>query len=172
MEASKKQIPEAVVRLGNPDRHLVTTKERLMPQYPIPPNTAQYSRPILLHSRINLPRTLKAQVWYFTWGQCWYCGSHLNPFDNLCIDHVRPLARGGSNEIENLVPCCTYCNQQKGTAMVEEWRVNFQHAAVLDEEPWIHPSGLFWFEREDGFFQRMREDEIRSYHRMQKWNRS
>ena len=45
--------------------------------------------------RIALPRELKAQVWYFTHGKCWYCGTSLNPYENLCIDHVVPLARGG-----------------------------------------------------------------------------
>lgn len=128
----------------------------------VPP---QYSHRIKLHPRISIPRSVKAKVWYFTWGRCWYCGGHLNPFEDLCIDHVFPLSRGGTNDIENLVPCCNHCNIEKGTSTVDEWRVNFRHAAVLDEEPWIHPTGLFFFERDNGFFQSMREDEIRYYYR-------
>ncbi len=121
------------------------------------------------HPRINLPRELKAAVWEFTHGQCWYCGTDCNPYGDLCIDHVVPLARGGTNEIENLVPCCTHCNQMKGTQLVDEWRQNFDRAewdSALNEIPWCDPSGVFWFER-DTFFTDHRDSEIRAYRR---WN--
>lgn len=49
--------------------------------------------------------------------QCVYCGST----DQLTLDHVVPVSRGGSDEIENLVACCQRCNSIKGARTPEEW---------------------------------------------------
>lgn len=43
-------------------------------------------------------------------GCCAYC---LAPDDNLTADHMRPISKGGGNEIENIVPACQKCNGQK-----------------------------------------------------------
>lgn len=44
------------------------------------------------------------------WGnRCWRCGG---PYES--IDHVKPLARGGSNWAANLRPICKRCNAKKG----------------------------------------------------------
>lgn len=37
------------------------------------------------------------------------------PEVQMTTDHVRPLAKGGSNELHNLRPCCFVCNQKKGS---------------------------------------------------------
>lgn len=31
----------------------------------------------------------------------------------ISIDHVIPLSKGGSNEMDNLVTACCYCNKKK-----------------------------------------------------------
>lgn len=41
---------------------------------------------------------------------CAYCGV----MPAMGVDHVLALSRGGTNTIENLVPACLKCNQQKG----------------------------------------------------------
>jgi hypothetical protein len=47
--------------------------------------------------------------------QCGYCGvSETSVGGALEIDHVHPLAAGGSDEVENLVYACTTCNRFKG----------------------------------------------------------
>lgn len=43
--------------------------------------------------------------------RCYYCGA----VGDLTVDHKVPLARGGSNHIDNLVPACRSCNSRKGT---------------------------------------------------------
>jgi 5-methylcytosine-specific restriction endonuclease McrA len=45
---------------------------------------------------------------------CAYC---YKPFsvEELTIDHMIPLSRGGTNTIDNLVPACISCNSRKGT---------------------------------------------------------
>lgn len=39
---------------------------------------------------------------------CWVCGG-----DWDCIDHVKPLAAGGSHMLSNLRPICRPCNSRK-----------------------------------------------------------
>ena len=50
---------------------------------------------------------IMARVAYFGW-KCWMCGQ---PWQE--IDHVKPLARGGSNWPSNLRPACKSCNSSK-----------------------------------------------------------
>ena len=51
---------------------------------------------------------------------CAYCRVALG---SAChIDHVVPLARGGSNGIGNLVPACPSCNLSKNSRLLSYWR--------------------------------------------------
>lgn len=49
--------------------------------------------------------------------RCVYCGTSSAP---LTIDHVIPRVRGGTNDWDNLVCCCTFCNNHKGDRTPEE----------------------------------------------------
>jgi 5-methylcytosine-specific restriction endonuclease McrA len=51
--------------------------------------------------------------------RCLRCGSH----KDLQIDHVIPVARGGSNEDENLQTLCNLCNGSKGARSSADYRV-------------------------------------------------
>lgn len=44
--------------------------------------------------------------------KCYYCDIKMT-FEESTIDHVNPKFRGGSNEIENKVICCSVCNSLK-----------------------------------------------------------
>lgn len=52
-------------------------------------------------------------------GRCKYCGVALD--DSYHIDHVIPLARGGTHERSNLVLSCAPCNLSKNRSTIEEW---------------------------------------------------
>lgn len=43
---------------------------------------------------------------------CYYCGRKLTP-TNRTYDHVFPVEKGGKDEVDNLVACCSECNQIK-----------------------------------------------------------
>lgn len=43
----------------------------------------------------------------------YFCKSCETPY-NLTIDHIMPIARGGTNDLENLQPLCKSCNSRKG----------------------------------------------------------
>lgn len=56
-------------------------------------------------------RSTTAQVkarWDYYGGLCWMCGA-----DAVEIDHVKPLAKGGSHWPSNLRPACRDCNSRK-----------------------------------------------------------
>lgn len=51
-------------------------------------------------------------------GRCYYCGKGGK---KLQREHRVPLARGGSNDISNIVPSCEACNRRKGILTDDEF---------------------------------------------------
>src|ERR1017187_10320781 len=50
---------------------------------------------------------------------CQYCHRTM-PSGELTLDHVIPRSRAGESAWENLVACCHYCNNRKGSRTPEE----------------------------------------------------
>lgn len=50
---------------------------------------------------------------------CVYCGGSPS---KLQLDHVTPVSKGGTDDFDNLVTACKYCNASKGNKSVSEWR--------------------------------------------------
>ena len=50
-------------------------------------------------------------------GVCVACGKS----DELEVDHIIPLSRGGSNDLSNLQLLCSTCNRSKGAKTMQEW---------------------------------------------------
>jgi hypothetical protein len=87
-------------------------------------------------------------VWSFSGGRCWYCGHFTNPFYNFCIDHVIPLAHGGDDEAENMVPACSDCNAQKRDLPLHVFRRRFsKRVLIMPHDPFVEAEGTFYFER-------------------------
>jgi 5-methylcytosine-specific restriction protein A len=58
---------------------------------------------------------LKKTQWWLdrlNQGVCHYCGNKFKRTE-LTMDHVVPLARGGTSSKGNIVPSCRNCNQKK-----------------------------------------------------------
>lgn len=53
-------------------------------------------------------------------GLCYYCGKKV-PFQDITMDHLVPLARGGRSTKANLVPSCKACNNLKKSMLPLEW---------------------------------------------------
>ena len=51
---------------------------------------------------------------------CYYCQGHFKPRE-LTMDHLQPLARGGSSSKGNLVTACKACNNKKKNLLPYEW---------------------------------------------------
>ncbi len=61
-------------------------------------------------------RELKKSTWWknkLAEGVCHYCGCKFPP-EELTMDHLVPIARGGKSTKGNAVVCCFNCNQSKG----------------------------------------------------------
>lgn len=56
------------------------------------------------------PEQLRQRLAYYGF-RCWICGSP----DDLTIDHVKPLSKGGAHTLANLRPACSTCNSKKGS---------------------------------------------------------
>ena len=54
-------------------------------------------------------------------GRCAYCGSALD-INDMQVDHIVPLHRGGTNDMNNLMPACRGCNHYKSTLTIEQFR--------------------------------------------------
>ena len=52
-------------------------------------------------------------------GKCWHCGVELNGVYH--VDHLIPLAKGGTNAANNIVCACAKCNLSKGAKTTQEW---------------------------------------------------
>lgn len=62
--------------------------------------------------RIIIPLSVRKYVYQRNNYQCQSCGK-TNQETQLNIDHIIPLAKGGSNDISNLQTLCKQCNQSK-----------------------------------------------------------
>lgn len=68
--------------------------------------------------RSEARRKYQAEVFARDGFRCRYCSS----VENLTLDHIFPLSRGGNNDLSNLATACNSCNSSKGNRTPEEWR--------------------------------------------------
>jgi 5-methylcytosine-specific restriction endonuclease McrA len=59
----------------------------------------------------RLAPRLRGEIFERDGYRCQICGGDSGPFE---IDHVLPLARGGTNDLDNLQTTCFSCNRSKG----------------------------------------------------------
>jgi 5-methylcytosine-specific restriction endonuclease McrA len=50
--------------------------------------------------------------------QCVNCGKE----ENLQIDHILPISRGGEDKLDNLQVLCRTCNVEKGSKTMSQWK--------------------------------------------------
>lgn len=68
--------------------------------------------------RVLFDKNKKDKVLHKSKGVCSHCGRKLD-LDNMTVDHVIPLSKGGTNELKNLVALCENCNQSKSNYVVD-----------------------------------------------------
>lgn len=105
-------------RLNNPERALELSR-----RYPKPllnrrvneaNRRARKNANQETHTCKDVETQLKSQKY-----RCWWCGCDIH--DSYHVDHLIPLARGGSNNVRNIVISCPKCNMSKGAKMPHEW---------------------------------------------------
>lgn len=63
---------------------------------------------------------------------CQYCGK-MSPDVVLEVDHIKPVASGGKNEMLNLVTACLSCNRGKGATELSDESTVFKQQKQLAE---------------------------------------
>ncbi|OQX62199.1 MAG: HNH endonuclease [Desulfococcus sp. 4484_241] len=81
----------------------------------------------------NRARELRNSGWWknrISQGKCHYCGKSVLP-EELTMDHVVPLSRGGRTTKRNVVPACKDCNNRKKHMEPAEWE---KHLKAMQHE--------------------------------------
>lgn len=58
---------------------------------------------------------IRKHVYELHGSRCLCCGGT----EEIALDHVMPLALGGSNDVDNLQPLCRSCNSKKGARYID-----------------------------------------------------
>jgi 5-methylcytosine-specific restriction endonuclease McrA len=82
-------------------------------------------------------RALRKTRWWkqrLSRGTCYYCGHRFAP-DELTMDHIIPLIRGGKSTKNNLAPACKDCNNKKKHMLPMEWEEYLTNLSSNDDSP-------------------------------------
>lgn len=80
-------------------------------------------------------RFTRKNIFFRDRNRCQYCGGRFAS-QELNLDHVIPLSRGGKSHWENVVCCCVRCNSRKGGLLPREAGMHLIKAPV---KPRWHP---------------------------------
>jgi hypothetical protein len=85
-------------------------------QFPIGSGAAKWRGPAL-------PAALRDKILARDHSTCSYCGETEGP---MHIDHIKPVALGGTDAISNLTTACAACNLSKGPKPLYAWKGRVQ----------------------------------------------
>ena len=81
-------------------------------------------------------RELRRSRWWqnrLAQGMCHWCGKRFTP-DELTMDHIVPVTRGGKSSRNNVVPACKECNSRKKYLLPMEWEEYLTKARQPEED--------------------------------------
>lgn len=139
-------------KLSNPERHRAhVRKAREKYQAKYPERILARSRKSATTRRMRMGRVvgdpIKVSAWVEYWRSqmrrgemvhCSYCTVPIVDLRYFWMDHVIPVARGGPDLPENLVPACRKCNGNKHDRLLCEWLIR-PHTPVR----WTPPDSEF-----------------------------
>lgn len=110
-EAKRKQYA------ANPQKYIDASRnwKRNNPEKVLKYNTVRRARKRLNGTFLVTDKDIR-QIYQ---SACTYCGNK----DNITMDHVIPLVRGGTHSVGNLVPACLRCNSSKSGRLISEWKL-------------------------------------------------
>lgn len=83
-------------------------------------------------SRKALSKSIRFEVFKRDGFSCQYCGAKA-PDVVLHCDHIHPVAKGGTNEIINLITACQSCNQGKAARPLDDKSKVIRQRAQIEE---------------------------------------
>jgi hypothetical protein len=93
---------------------------KLLEKYNLDYETLDEDNLTIKQLRKRLTESAKKNIYIRDKYECQYCGSK----EDLEIDHIIPLSKGGNNEPDNLITSCHKCNALKGDKTLEEFITN------------------------------------------------
>lgn len=81
-------------------------------------------------------RELRKSQWWknrLAKGVCHWCGKRF-PVEELSMDHIVPIVRGGTSSRGNVVPACKECNSKKKYLLPLEWEEYLEKAGGLGRD--------------------------------------
>lgn len=84
--------------------------------------------------RVGISKKTRFDVFKRDQFQCAYCGAHPSETVLLEVDHIHPVAEGGTNDIENLVTACWACNSGKGARLLSTVPQSLEDKATMVAE--------------------------------------
>ncbi len=76
-------------------------------------------------------------------GKCYY-GGHISLEDGFHIEHMTPISRGGSNNIDNIALSCANCNFRKRTKTFKEFFIyECDRSYEKYKEENVYPQGFY-----------------------------
>ena len=82
----------------------------------------EFADPARIKKEREKAQKLKKSQWWLTLvnqGICHYCSKKFTK-NELTMDHIVPIARGGTSTPGNIVPACRACNQAKRLSIPAE----------------------------------------------------
>ncbi|MGE0527567.1 MAG: HNH endonuclease [Bdellovibrionales bacterium] len=95
------------------------------PPHPNPPEYFEPGDPAHVKRERHKARDLRGSVWWkqqIGRGVCYHCGGRFVR-ENLTMDHLIPLSRGGRSNKKNIVVSCKQCNSHKKNLTMAEIRL-------------------------------------------------
>ncbi len=80
-------------------------------------------------------RALRKTRWWkqrLARGTCYFCGHRFSP-DELTMDHIIPIIRGGKTTKSNVATVCKECNTKKKHLLPWEWEEYLTNLIRKDE---------------------------------------
>ena len=72
--------------------------------------------------RKRISQKIRHQVYEMYGERCAYCGQKIDTIQEMRVDHVYPLRKGGGDSISNYKPACQKCNYYKSMFDLEQFR--------------------------------------------------
>lgn len=91
------------------------------------------------HKRKMYSYSVRKKVYDKADGRCELCGRKIL-FTDMTIDHIKPLAVGGEDSIENYQCSCEVCNHFKGSILPDEFMERITSIYLYQTEKKLHGS--------------------------------
>ncbi|UDL03998.1 HNH endonuclease [Marinobacter sp. CA1] len=118
------------VQVENFVKHQMPHHKEVASKIPPPEGTKAVSR----HA-YDVSKGLREAIFERDGGQCLKCGAN----EGLSLDHIKPLADGGTNEECNLQTLCKSCNSSKGRA-TKDYRKTVVGKTSNQQKPNVEPT--------------------------------